>query len=842
MSPDLPVECVIRPHVLDCAPEIPLFDAARRMGQAQCSSIVVVQNGRAVGIWTERDALAIDFADPDVFRVPIAAVMSSPVRTIHYRTSIRDVALRFKEDGIRHYLVVGDNGEYRGVVSQTDVVLNHGMEHYLCLREVKSALQREPLLVPASVPLSRAARQMRETGVDAAVITEEGHAAGILTERDIVRLIADSCRDCPVGDVATKPLVAVRHDDTLYHARNLLIERRIRHVGVLDVNDRLIGLLSFSDILCNMEHAYVRELQSALQERDMALSLSQRHLRLAEKIIETSLEGIMVTDAHGTIQMVNPAFTRLTGYTLAEIAGKKPNMLNSGVHDRQFYEAMWTELRSSGQWYGEIWNRHKDGKLHPELLTITAITNDKGRTTHYAALFSDITELKENEERIRRLAYFDNLTGLPNRRLFNDRLAVALAHAHRSRQNLAVMFLDLDRFKRVNDSLGHEIGDCLLKEVACRIRGCIREDDTVARVAGDEFFILLPEVAGADEAAKTARRIIDAIKRPIAVDGRDLLVTSSLGVSLYPDDGTTAEALIKNADAAMYRAKDLGRNSFQLYTPSINARSFEHLAMEHSLHRALERNEFLLYFQPVIDLNSGRVVAAEALLRWQHPDLGLISPAEFIPIAEETGLILPIGDWVIRTGCEQLRAWQAQGLRPVSVALNMSGQQFRQQNPAAQARRILHETGIDPALLTFELTESVIMKDAETTIAMLQQIHSMGCAIAIDDFGTGYSSLSYLKRFPVSALKVDRTFVHDVPKDKDAAAIVSAVINLAHNLRLTVVAEGVETEEQLHFLREQGCDYVQGYLLGGPVSAEAFAAERLVTDLPFARSNVPSLL
>lgn len=827
MSSDLPVEHIIRPYILDCPPDLPLFEAARRMSQARCSSIVVMAGGKVVGIWTERDALGLDFSDPQVFSLPIAAVMSSPVKTIPQHMPMREVALRFKEDGVRHYLVVSDDGDYRGVISQTDVILNQGVEHYLRLRDVKSALHREPPLVAATEPFSAAARQMRKNGFDAAVVMEDGHACGIITERDIVRLIANNHADSPVGEVASKPLITVRQDDSLYHVRNLLVEQGIRHVGVVDEQGGFIGLLSFSDILSDMEYAYVRELQDALRERDAALSLSKRHLQLAEKIIEASLEGIMVTDPEGVIQMINPAFTRLTGYTLAEVIGRKPNILASGKHDRQFYEEMWAGLHANGYWQGEVWNRRKDGSLFPELLTITAIKDEEGRTTHYAALFSDITRLKENEERIRRLAYYDNLTGLPNRRLFNDRLSVALAHAHRSRQKLAVMFLDLDRFKRVNDSLGHNIGDYLLREVAHRIRNCIREDDTVARVAGDEFIILLPEIAQPDDAAKTARRIIDSIKRPINIDGKELLVTSSIGISIYPEDGATAETLIKNADAAMYRAKDLGRNSYQLYTPAINARSFEHLAMERSLHRALERSEFTVYFQPVVELETRRIVAAEALLRWRHPDLGLVSPAEFIPIAEETGLIHPIGQWITRAVCEQIRAWQHQGLRLVPVAINMSAQQFKQQNPAAEAKRILLETGVDPACVTFELTESVIMKDAEAAVAMLQQFHAMGCGIAIDDFGTGYSSLSYLKRFPVSALKVDRTFVHDIPYDKDAAAIVAAVINLAHSLRLTVIAEGVETEAQLDFLREQGCDHVQGFLLGHPLPAADFSAQHL---------------
>jgi diguanylate cyclase (GGDEF)-like protein len=483
---------------------------------------------------------------------------------------------------------------------------------------------------------------------------------------------------------------------------------------------------------------------------------------------------------------------------------------------------MWDSLRQTGYWQGEVWNRRKSGEIFPELLTIAAIRNREGRLTHYAALFSDITEMKENEERIRHLAYYDVLTGLPNRRLLEDRLRVALAHAHRNRRQLAVLFIDLDRFKRINDSLGHEVGDRLLVAIAHRLRNVLREDDTVARMGGDEFVAVLSDIESPDHAVQIALRLIGALMCPVRVDEHELVVTTSVGISIYPDDSDSALALVKNADIAMYRAKDSGRNSFQLYAPAMNARSLEHLALESALHRALERGEFELYYQPLLDAGHCSIVAAEALLRWHHPELGLVAPADFIPLAEETGLIISIGAWVLRSACLQLARWHAQGHRNLRVAVNISARQFHDPDFITLAGRIVGETGIEPHHITLELTESMLMDDALDTIRMLAQLHNMGFAIAMDDFGTGYSSLSYLKRFPINELKVDRVFIRDIERSADDAAIVSAIIGLAHSLGLHVVAEGVETASQLTFLQQQGCDFLQGFHFSPPVAVGTF--------------------
>ncbi len=842
-SDEITVGEIARTELLECPPELPLFEAARRMGARQVSSVVVVDGDAVLGIWTERDALAIDLHDEAAFELPLRAVMSTPVRSVPASITVHELTLRFREDHVRHYLVVDAAGRRVGIVSQSDVVLNQGIEHYLKLRRVQSLVKDGLHALAAEAPLAEATRRMREGGLDAVVVDygagagERGHGAehagehdagryGILTERDVARLVAQRGAAPTVGACASRPLLTVGEQASLYRVRAMLAERRIRHVGVVRADGSLADLISFSDILAGMELAYVHELQHALRARDQALSSSQQSLYLAEKVIESSLEGIMVTDAAGLIVSVNPAFTRLTGYGAEEVIGRKPSILSSGRQGPAFYASMWDSLKSVGHWQGEVWNRRKSGEVYPELLHITAITDRDGRLSHYAALFTDISRLKETEARIRDLAYYDPLTGLPNRRLLEDRLHVELSHAARMRSRLAVMFVDLDRFKRINDSLGHEVGDRLLVEIARRLRASLREDDTVARMGGDEFLVVLSNLAGPDDAAITARRIVGALRRPVLIDGRELVVTTSIGISVYPDDTQDGATLIKNADIAMYRAKDEGRNSFQLYEPAMNARSLEHLALETALHGALPRDELRLHYQPLVAVEGGDVVAVEALLRWRHPELGLVSPADFIPLAEETGLIVPIGEWVLRSACARHRAWREAGRGELRMMVNISVRQFRDEGFVAMVARVLEETAMPPAGLTLELTESMLMDDVDQSIARLEQLRALGVALALDDFGTGYSSLAYLKRFPIDELKIDRLFIGGIDHNARDAALVAAIISLGHSLGLRVVAEGVETPAQLEVLRAQGCDIAQGFLLARPRPWDEFCAVR----------------
>ncbi|WP_240794527.1 EAL domain-containing protein [Azoarcus sp. DD4] len=568
-----------------------------------------------------------------------------------------------------------------------------------------------------------------------------------------------------------------------------------------------------------------------LEERIETLRLTQSELHLYANVFTNASEGMAITDAEARIVAVNPAFTDITGYSIEEIGGKTPAVLSSGRQDAAFYRKMWTTLARRGQWQGEIWNRRRSGEIYPEWLSITAVRSETDDISHYIGIFSDITDRKESEARIRHLAHHDALTGLPNRLLLQDRLAQAILQARRGERHAAVLFLDLDRFKTINDTLGHEVGDGLLRQVTQRCLAAVRETDTVARQGGDEFVIVLPDLEHPQDAGIIARKILGTLAQPCRLGMHELTVTGSIGIALYPGDGNNASMLLRNADAAMYRAKADGRNGFQFYAADMNTHSLGELLLEHQLRGALDRDELRLYYQPKVDAADGSLRGCEALLRWQHPDLGLLSPGRFVPAAEESGLIVPIGEWVLRETCRQLRAWLDAGLTPVPVAVNLSGQQFAHQDIVALVRDVLAEHRLPARLLELELTETMLMRDVDRTIATLAELRDMGVTLAIDDFGTGYSSLAYLRQFRVNTLKIDRSFVHDIRPGGSDGKIATAVIALAHNLGLQVTAEGVETAAQQHFLARHGCDHLQGFLFGQPEQADVLATQ-LAADAP----------
>jgi diguanylate cyclase (GGDEF)-like protein/PAS domain S-box-containing protein len=559
-------------------------------------------------------------------------------------------------------------------------------------------------------------------------------------------------------------------------------------------------------------------------QRDVtARRQAEGQLLLAAKLFEHGNEGVIITDPQCRIIKVNPAFSVISGFSEAEALGQNPRFLSSGRHDQDFFMAMWATLDSEALWQGEIWNRRKDGAVYPQWMSLCRLVDGAGATTHYIASFSDITQRKQAEESIRRLAHYDPLTGLPNRVLLAERAAQALQLAQRRNEPMALMFLDLDHFKNVNDSLGHRVGDCLLVALAARFRAVLREQDTLSRMGGDEFVLLLPDTDAAG-AAHVAGKLLQAATLPHHIEQHELGITPSIGIALYPSDGSDFDTLARCADAAMYRAKQDGRNTFHFYTAEIQAQSVRALHLENGLRRALARGEMQLHYQPQMSLEHGRIVGAEALLRWRHAEFGWVSPAEFIPVAESCGLIAGIGEWVLRTAMQQLRRWQDDGMAPLILAVNLSAVQFRQPQLPALVQAILEDAGVAPACLELELTESVASEDPVNAVAVMNRLHALGVRMSIDDFGTGYSSLSYLKRFKVYKLKIDQSFVHHLTADLEDQAIVTAIISLARSLGLRTIAEGVETEAQREFLRGLGCDEMQGYLLGHPVDAECFAA------------------
>lgn len=556
-------------------------------------------------------------------------------------------------------------------------------------------------------------------------------------------------------------------------------------------------------------------------EATLDADLSMR-IHESQTIFENASDGIILTDTDFTITKINASFTSITGYTAEDIVGKKTNILKSNHHNSEFYLGINTSLAEQGKWQGEIWNRRKNGEIYLQFLTIIAVYDRDAVIQSYIGFYTSTVRLNDKGVQLKTFTYYDMLTGLPNRILLHDRLAFLISHAKRNKQLMAILLLDLNRFKLINDTLGYSAGDILLQTVATRLKSCVREVDAVFRLGDDEFAIVLEEIAQQQDAARVAKRILSICSLPFQLGEQELYITLSIGISMFPSDGKEMEVILKNAEAAMHRAKELGINNYQHYKPTMNAKAFEQLTLEHNLRKALRQNEFVVFYQPLIDLASGNIIGSEALVRWKHPELGMIQPNQFIPIAEETGLILPIGEWVLRTACHQARLWQDMFGKPLTISVNLSSRQFQQQDIVSVVNSALENADLRPQSLELEITESIGMKNPELTLRILNELKSRGIRISIDDFGTGYSSLSYLKKFPIDTIKIDRSFVSDIQSDSNDAAIVVAIIAMAHGLKLSVIAEGVEKTEQAEYLREHGCEKVQGFLYSPPVSAVSF--------------------
>jgi len=565
----------------------------------------------------------------------------------------------------------------------------------------------------------------------------------------------------------------------------------------------------------------MEDLDRVVAERTSELSATNARLKLLAAALEAAANSITVTDAKGNIVWTNPAFSALYGYSAEEVMGKNCSLLRSDVQDARFYKEMWDVISSGRTWRGEIVNRRKDGALIPEEMTITPVESQPGTITHFIAIKQDISERKLAQQRVNYLAYYDALTGLPNRMLLREHLNTAVAAARRRGRGVALLFLDLDRFKIINDSLGHSFGDLLLRQVASRLKNEIRQEDTVARVGGDEFLILLNNVENFAEVEVIATRIVKSVMGEFVIQGRTVSVTCSLGISVFPEHGEDAEALIKNADMAMYSAKEQGSNTFCFFTDEMNMALMERLNLENGLRSAIDKGELFLVYQPQINIANGSVIGMEALIRWQSREWGLVMPDRFIRVAENSGLIVPIGEWVLRTACRQMKQWQDNGLLLAPIAVNVSAVQFRQEGFRELIKQVLDETGLDPQYLELELTESLLLSNEDVMFEVLNGLKSMGLKLAIDDFGTGYSSLSYLRQFPVTKLKIDRSFIREVELNLDDAAITAAIISMAKVLDLKVIAEGIENEAQLLFLMKHECDEGQGYFFSRPLNVQA---------------------
>ncbi|WP_428609561.1 PAS domain S-box protein [Sedimenticola sp.] len=571
------------------------------------------------------------------------------------------------------------------------------------------------------------------------------------------------------------------------------------------------------------------------QETGMLISMHDlshsRHveerLRLAASVFDNTDEGILITDTHGTIVEVNRACSDILGYSREELIGSNPSLFKSGRHDKSFFRDLWHALHETGRWRGELWNRRKSGELFPEWQTISSVVDGRGRLTHYVGVFSDISHIKRSQAQLDHMGHHDALTDLPNRLLLNERLEQAIKHAERHDSQLAVIFIDLDNFKHINDSLGHPAGDQLLQDVAGKLLEMVRQDDTVARIGGDEFVLLLEDIGKPENAGLAAQKLTSIFQHPYKLGDQEVRVTASLGICISPQDGKDPATLLRNADSAMYRAKEEGRNNYQFYTEELTRNAFERVLLENNLRQAIDRQQLILLYQLQKELQNGKIIGVEALIRWVHPELGTIPPARFIPMAEESGLIHPIGDWVLRTACRQGKEWLDKGIDFGRISVNIAGPQLQRGTLVNEVMAALEQSGLPTDRLELEVTEGFIMQQAESAIVQLQALRELGVTLAIDDFGTGYSSLSYLKQLPIHKLKIDQSFVRDIPEDKNDMAIADAIIAMGKSLGLTVIAEGIETEAQADFLKWSGCQEGQGYLYSKPVTAEA--VEALIT-------------
>jgi len=567
------------------------------------------------------------------------------------------------------------------------------------------------------------------------------------------------------------------------------------------------------------EHKYSNSYEWLVAISDLTQIYKMKtEIQIKSAAIENTMEGVMISDSNNKICYVNRAFEETTGYKKEQVLDQSPSILQSGKHNQSFYEDMWMEISSTGKWKGEIWNRRANGEIYPEWLSITTIKDDNGERHYYVGVFSDITTQEEIRQRLHNLAYYDGVTELPNRHLFMDRLANTLSNAKRFKQSFALLFLDLDRFKTINDTLGHSIGDQLLVEVSKRLKEELRDNDTVSRMGGDEFMILLPQTNSIQDAEQVAQKIIAAMNNHFKLEGRRYHITVSIGISFYPKDGEETETLIRHADIAMYKAKENGRNTYHCYVDHLDEKIVEHLDLETDLRHALKLNSLELHYQPQMDLQTGEWYGAEALLRWNHPERGYIPPLEFIHVAEETGMIVEIGYWTIEQACKQYMIWKRQGMEMGKISINLSPHQFLQSNLVERFKIIIESTQIPAQNLGIEITESAAMPNFNYSVKTLKALQKLGSTVYIDDFGSGFSSLSQLRHLPIDVLKIDRVFIDEIPDNKDDVAITETIIAMAKSMNLKIVAEGIETEKQLEFLKQQGCHMGQGYHLAKPMS------------------------
>jgi len=811
------IESISTPVLLSCLPDTRLHRVAAMMAQCRCDAVAIEdEDGNVLGVWTEALALRDGMSDPRHRNLAVGTVMGQPVATLAAGTSLRDAARHFYEHDVECAVVMCESGVL-ALVFMSDILRGCGCSGVSGQRRLDSLPLPPPVWLDGETGLAAALTVMREQGRDAVLVGREGEAPGLLTRRDAVRLTAEG-RTLAIRHACSSPLCCLSGDATLEQAREALLGQAIRHLGLVDAGGELRALIGFGDVVSGLEQAIECEFDKVTAERDRALAELRSLRQLGRQIFDASGEGIMVTDANGVILSVNAAFSHISGYSASEAIGATPALIKSGRYSPDFYRRLWHELATRGEWSGEMINRHKNGTLFTEHLHVTTVRNDDGSVRYHVAVFSDITERKRAEARLDYLFRHDALTGLPNRRALADAVRVAITGATSRQRTLAVLHLNLDRFKRINEMLGRHAGDALLGAAGRALETAMSGSGLVAHLTGDEFGILLHD---ADSPEGLAQAALDAMSSASLIAEHGVYLSASVGIAVYPDDGAEAELLLANAEAAMRKAKAGGKNTCRFYSADAHVREREQIRIEYDLYRALAAHELEVWYQPKVELVSGHICGAEALIRWRHPELGLVSPEAFIPVAEDSSLIVSVGEWVLREACRQSLDWRQRLLLGGRIAVNISGRHFRFGGIVETVAAVLAESGLSGHELELEVTESVAMEGGGVN-DVLQRLRALGVYLTIDDFGTGYSSLSYLKRLPVSAIKIDRAFVRGVHHDRDDSTITRAIIAMARSLDLELVAEGVENRAQCDFLIAAGCRVGQGYYFSPPLTREAF--------------------
>jgi PAS domain S-box-containing protein/diguanylate cyclase (GGDEF)-like protein len=749
--------------------------------------------------------------------------MSSPVITIDQEEPVYIAIMTMREKNIRH-LIVTANGEPVGTITQTDLVHVPDQEYALRQQTVASVAESACLIVSEELPLQEAIFMMKKSGSSSVVVKYSDQTAGIISERDVVRFLVSKMKNKSVGEVAVRPVICIQDSDTLYNARLAFIHNKIRHLVVKNSSNEITGILTFRKLLSHIEYFYVNEIKLRFDKIKTVLEAAEHQYGLIEKVIESSYDGIMITDSSGVIKSVNPAFELIFGYTEKEIVGKKPSLLKSGVHDNKFYQQLWSEILENGNWQGEIWNKKKNGTTYPQLLTIAAAQKVKGVPAYFLAIFKDLTASGDNEELIYKMVYNNPLTGLPNYRLICDSISSQLFSPENGNNQISVVHIKINRFDILQESLGSKKGDFIIKVLSSRILEGLREGDLLAHISKQEFILVIHGISDENILRENLSRIQNKMELPLAVGEHQIYITAGFGIAISKGEEISAAKLIENSILANKSISDEGLSSIRFYDSGTENKYTRSILLENKLRNADYDDEFDLFYQPIVHSSNGKIAGFEALIRWNNPELGNITPTEFIPLAESTGLILPVGRWVLERAFNDFSKLE-KAFGDIYISVNISIKQLLSERFIDIIKSLIDKYKIRKNSFYLEITENILFDMNIENLNILSELKEKGIQLMIDDFGTGFSSLSYLQNFPVSRVKLDRSFIKKISHDEKALKMADAIVHLAHAVDLQIIIEGVETAEQYELIKNTGAGFIQGYFFGKPASCNDFIKE-----------------